>query len=919
MADEIKTVKKNKLLNLGFGVLIGLLFASTVTVSTVSIVSSVKNETEIEQLKSNYNDSQTAYASLQEISEQTKTDLESTKAAKTELETQKLALEAEKANLETAKTELETAKANLETQKTTLETEKTNLQTAKATLETQVASLEIEKAQLELDKTNLETQKIAAETAKAQAEADLAVYTTEKTLTINKTNVSVTGTAPTKISISSPKEITFTPDSGYHLPDSVLVTGCKYAYDKDVGCLKLYNPTGDVTVGINAIKNSTYRMDLNKLEFDIDGDTYSYDDALYYIKNLTVGKTSKFIDEIDSGFTKVNIGRTSNDDVSAYYKTTSDGLYVSDLYILADDEIVIDETDRRPTTMLAGETIIELDTHADFEAYDFSTCTEEFTYFKVACDESLGGVTVYYYYWKSLDLVEIAAYDNGPFSDLEIAKRIVIQNVDTRNVKNFGFYFGYSYDANYIDISGLDFDSATNMNSMFYGCQSLGYVDGSKIRTDNVVNTSSMFEGCSALAYLDLSNCDTRNVTDMSSMFCSDYDLRELSLPNFNTENVTNMASMFDGTGCYEIDISNFDFSNVTSLENFLCSNDNLYSVDLPDTIDTSNVTNMAAMLCQTPNLNDFEIEKFDTSAVTTMEYMFQGSGMVDPDLSHFDTSNVTNMEFMFSESHAYDLDLTSFDTSKVTSMRYMFSGSEATSLDVSSFDTSKVTNFQHMFAYMNEITELDVYSFDTISATDVGGMFRYCPKLTTIIVSEDFSNWNLSSAYNIDMFQGSTKLVGAAGTTFDMYETDGDYARIDTGKYGINPDDPLISNDGRGYFSTKPKLTNQVSDSTLIFENDSDLISSAYIEVKGTKYYFSRSGSGYPLICDAIFEIGDTLLIHTIANAEIRIYEYSYSSLYSDEYFDRTLVADENGVTDASFTLTTNRNYYILISFPAV
>ncbi|WP_276414706.1 MucBP domain-containing protein, partial [Lactococcus garvieae] len=74
--------------------------------------------------------------------------------------------------------------------------------------------------------------------------------------------------------------------------------------------------------------------------------------------------------------------------------------------------------------------------------------------------------------------------------------------------------------------------------------------------------------------------------------------------------------------------------------------------------------------------LTTLDLSKFDTSNVTSMNYMFYGcSALTTLDLSKFDTSNVTSMNYMFNGCSALTtLDLSKFDTSKVTTMNYMFS-----------------------------------------------------------------------------------------------------------------------------------------------------------------------------------------------------------------------------------------------------
>ncbi len=54
-----------------------------------------------------------------------------------------------------------------------------------------------------------------------------------------------------------------------------------------------------------------------------------------------------------------------------------------------------------------------------------------------------------------------------------------------------------------------------------------------------------MFDDCESLTQLDVSNFDTSNVTDMTCMFAGCESLTQLDISNFDTSNVTNMISMF--------------------------------------------------------------------------------------------------------------------------------------------------------------------------------------------------------------------------------------------------------------------------------------------------------------------------------------------------------------------------------------
>ena len=78
-----------------------------------------------------------------------------------------------------------------------------------------------------------------------------------------------------------------------------------------------------------------------------------------------------------------------------------------------------------------------------------------------------------------------------------------------------------------------------------------------------------MFYECSLMEELNLSNFDSSNVTDMEAMFNECHKLKEIKgINNFNTFKVTKMKAMFNECNELEyLDLSNFDTSNVTDME----------------------------------------------------------------------------------------------------------------------------------------------------------------------------------------------------------------------------------------------------------------------------------------------------------------------------------------------------------------
>ena len=301
---------------------------------------------------------------------------------------------------------------------------------------------------------------------------------------------------------------------------------------------------------------------------------------------------------------------------------------------------------------------------------------------------------------------------------------------------------------------------------------------------------------------IDISNFDTSNVTNMEAMFTGMSNLTTLNLSNFDTSKVTSMDAMFgDMSSLIRLDLSNFNTSNVTNMDTMFGGMTNLTSLSISN-FDTSKVTNMYCMFNGISNLTTLDLSSFDTSMVISMQAMFgYASSLTTLDISNFNTSKVKDMSYMFQEmSSLTTLNLSNFNTSNVTNMEYMFSFMPAlTTLDISNFDTSKVTNMMGMFANMSNLTSLDLSNFDTSMVTDMKYMFYLDnedipkDKLETIYVNNDFNTSKLK--YSSRMFENRKKLRGGNGSYLaDPSTADKTWLRID---------DP--TNGRPGYFTRKP------------------------------------------------------------------------------------------------------------------
>ena len=357
---------------------------------------------------------------------------------------------------------------------------------------------------------------------------------------------------------------------------------------------------------------------------------------------------------------------------------------------------------------------------------------------------------------------------NSMFSDCRSLVSLDLSGFDTKNVTNMGYMFFSCSGLTSLDLSVFNTNNAKNMSLMFYKCSGLTSLDLSSFDTRNVTDMSSMFGSCSGLTSLDLSSFDTKNVTDMGQMFVLCSAFTSLDLSGFDTKNVTDMGSMFDGcSGLTSLDLSGFDTKNVTNMGRMFDGCRGLTSLDLSE-FDTRNVTDMSDMFLSCRGLTSLDLSGFDTRKVTDMGSMFDGcSGLTSLDLSGFDTKNVTMMYRMFGGcSGLTNLDLSSFDTRNVTDMSSMFNGCSALArLDLSEFDTRNATNMVYMFDGCSGLTGLDLSGFDTKNVTMMYRMFGGCSAL----ISLDLSGFDTRNVTNMGyMFFDCKSLISLNLSGFD-------------------------------------------------------------------------------------------------------------------------------------------------------
>lgn len=420
----------------------------------------------------------------------------------------------------------------------------------------------------------------------------------------------------------------------------------------------------------------------------------------------------------------------------------------------------------------------------------------------------------------------------------------------------FRDYNGFS-----LDIGNWDTSKVTTMNDMFANCRFLK-LNLSNWNMTNVSNTDNMFRGCGGLRTLRLDNCNEDTIRKIiesrdfptggtRKIYCLEENVANLAPPNgwefvdaVTGEVIVLEEPEFYRPGYYKGRDIEEATTMVTSehddLSEMFQECENLRTINNISEWDTSNVTNMDNMFKRCNSLVSLDLSNWVVSKVESMHDMIQGcESLVSVNASNWDVSSVTDMWGMFADCRSLEeLDLSGWDMTNVSNTTYMFNNSSnlrTLRLDdcdketirkiitVDSFPTGAITGvtrkifckeseaagltaptnwvFEYVeepiplyvsgqFSNKDDITEVrtmvnnthtslrnmfsccfnlatvNTQDWDTSNVTDMGYMFNYCHKLTSL----DLSAWNTSKVTNMGMmFINCSNLTTVDLSNFDM------------------------------------------------------------------------------------------------------------------------------------------------------
>ena len=200
---------------------------------------------------------------------------------------------------------------------------------------------------------------------------------------------------------------------------------------------------------------------------------------------------------------------------------------------------------------------------------------------------------------------------------------------------------------------------------------------------------------------------------------------------------IVDCGDMFNSlSNLIEVDLSNFDTSELTRINGMFYECTNLTSVNLAN-LYTPKLEDMGMVFYYYQSLLFVDLSSLDTTSVINMGSMFFNCISLKSINfgSNFKTSNVSSFSFTFYSCISLEsIDLSSFDTSSVTSMYNMFAEcTSLTSIDLSNFRTNSIKFAPQMFEGCSNLKYLDISNFNTSNVIQMYSFFKNCTNLEYI------------------------------------------------------------------------------------------------------------------------------------------------------------------------------------------
>ena len=142
-------------------------------------------------------------------------------------------------------------------------------------------------------------------------------------------------------------------------------------------------------------------------------------------------------------------------------------------------------------------------------------------------------------------------------------------------------------------------------------------------------------------------------------------------------------------------------------------------------------INNCENMFYLSEFIKEIDLSKFDFSDVTTTKYMFKNCTLLEKIEfgNNINTSSLKTMESMFFGCHNLtSLDLSKFNTNKVESFSFLlYYCKNLVKLNLVNINTSSAKILRSFFEHCEKLESIDISNFNTSSVTNMFHMFFHC------------------------------------------------------------------------------------------------------------------------------------------------------------------------------------------------
>ena len=181
----------------------------------------------------------------------------------------------------------------------------------------------------------------------------------------------------------------------------------------------------------------------------------------------------------------------------------------------------------------------------------------------------------------------------------------------------------------------------------------------------------------------DLTDINVSNITDMGLLKRTDI---------IHASPFKAMFGLFEDLDPHNINISNWDVSNVVNMQNMFCSchnfNSNLKEWDI------NSLQNASGMFQNCESFVGEGLENWNTQNIERTKSMFHGCVNFNCNIGKWNVKKLTNASYMFTYCHSFEgIGIENWNVENLERAQSMFAGCELFNADISQWNFKKIKN----------------------------------------------------------------------------------------------------------------------------------------------------------------------------------------------------------------------------------